>query len=207
MRLKHLKRLLSAALIAGVLATSVPVMTSNVYASGSYDYEDCYEYVIGNLKLFYKINDEDVSFEGYEGDDDIIVVPEEIDGKKVTAIGGYAFREGNTVTDVTIPKSVTTIEDGAFKRCSSITNINVDENNVDYISRDGVLYDKKMTSLIWYPSNKSDTSYTIPETVTTIGYRAFYKCEKLKNIIIPESITEIGDEAFSGCTELNRTES
>ena len=212
MRRKYLKRLLSAALIAGVIATSVPITTGNVYANyNPYDYYDqgYEEYIIGDLKLFYKIYDEEVSLEGYEGDDDTVIIPEEIDGKKVTAIGEYAFSDfsaNNVATNVTIPKSVTTIKEGAFKTCSSITNINVDEDNMNYMSKDGVLYNKNMTSLIWYPSNKSDMSYTIPETVTTIGCQAFYKCKKLKNIIIPKSVTMIGESAFEGCTGLTNIE-
>lgn len=212
MRRKYLKRLLSAALIAGVLMTSLPVTTGNVYANyNPYDYYDqgYEEYIIGDLKLFYKIYDEEVSLEGYEGDDDTVIIPEKIDGKKVTAIGEYAFSDfsaNNVATNVTIPKSVTTIKEGAFKTCSSITNINVDEDNMNYMSKDGVLYNKNMTSLIWYPSNKSDMSYTIPETVTTIGCQAFYKCKKLKNIIIPKSITEIEKFAFSDCTGLTYIE-
>ena len=136
MRRKYLKRLLSAALIAGVIATSVPITTGNVYANGDY-YEYCEEYVIGNAILYYMINDDTtITIYDYHGDDDTVIIPEEIDGKKVTAIGEYAFSDfsaNNVATNVTIPKSVTTIKEGAFKTCSSITNINVDEDNMDYM--------------------------------------------------------------------------
>ena len=123
----------------------------------------------------------------------------------VTSIGDYAFSRCTGLTSVTIPNSVTSIGDGAFYFCSDLTEINVDENNTAYSSIDGVLFNKSQTELILYPRRKQGT-YTIPNSVTSIGDRAFRECTGLTSVTIPNSVTSIGICAFyrcSGLTEIN----
>lgn len=67
---------------------------------------------------------------------------------------------------------------------------------------DGVLFSSDMKTLISYPSDKSDSTYVIPNTVTTIGNAAFDDCDNLNNIIIPKSVTTIGDSSFYDCGNL-----
>ena len=100
----------------------------------------------------------------------------------VTSIGNYAFSECTSLTSVTIPDSVTTIEDSAFSGCTSLTAINVAEGNTAYVSENGVLFNKSKTSLIQYPAGKTDSAYTIPDSVTSIGYYAFLSADSLKSI-------------------------
>ena len=84
----------------------------------------------------------------------------------VTSIGIAAFENCSSLTSVTIPNSVTSIGSYAFHKCSSLTNINVNSNNANYSSTNGVLFDKNKTKLICYPEGKTNTSYTIPNSVT-----------------------------------------
>ena len=100
----------------------------------------------------------------------------------VTSIGYYAFSGCTSLTSVTIPDSVTTIEDSAFSGCTSLTAINVAEGNTAYVSENGVLFNKSKTSLIQYPAGKTDSAYTIPDSVTSIGYYAFLSADSLKSI-------------------------
>ena len=86
--------------------------------------------------------------------------------ESVTKIGDYAFRSCRGLTSVTIPESVTEIGNYAFESCSGLTSV------------------------------------TIPESVTSIGIGAFFNCSGLTSVTIPESVTEIGDWAFKDCTEL-----
>ena len=100
----------------------------------------------------------------------------------VTSIGYDAFSGCTSLTSVTIPDSVTTIEDSAFSGCTSLTAINVAEGNTAYVSENGVLFNKSKTSLIQYPAGKTDSAYTIPDSVTSIGYYAFLSADSLKSI-------------------------
>jgi hypothetical protein len=118
----------------------------------------------------------------------------------VISIGDFAFDYCPSLTNVTIPDSVTHIGSGAFWACSRLTEITVDAGNPAYGSVAGVLFDKDQTTLIQYPGGQAD-SYTIPNSVTSIGDYSFSKCP-LTNVAIPNSVTNIGNEAFSQCTNL-----
>ena len=66
----------------------------------------------------------------------------------------------------------------------------------------GVLFDKAKTKLIRYPSGKTGTSYTVPASVTVLGYSSFYGSEKLTSIVLQEGLTTIEDGALYSCHEL-----
>lgn len=83
---------------------------------------------------------------------------------------------------VTIPDSVTDISIGAFYGWEELKNIEVSEGNSKYSSKDGVLFNKDKTELITYPSGKEEESYSIPESVTSIGSDAFGYCAELFTI-------------------------
>ena len=122
-------------------------------------------------------------------------------GNSVTSIGYYSFNYCTSLTSVTIPNSVISIAQYAFYACSSLTNviigsgvtdiaegafwnsdnltaITVDALNSVYSSIDGVLLNKSQTTLIKYPGGKGVT-YTIPNSVTSIGDEAFRILPKL----------------------------
>ena len=149
----------------------------------------------------------------YENDKGVIT----FDGA-VTTIGENAFYYCDNLTSITIPNSVTTIGDNAFYGCYSLTSVTIPDSVTTigvgafafcdslkefkgkYATDNGrclVVYN----TLIAY-ANKSGTEYTIPDSVTTIGDRAFYECGNLTNITIPDSVTTIGNSAFCCCTHL-----
>lgn len=119
----------------------------------------------------------------------------------VLNIGSGAFVGCDKLETVTVPSSVTHIGDQAFSGLA-LKKITVDKGNSSYQVKNGILFSKDMTKLIMYPAAKTETTYSIPETVTTIGAGAFNRCTKLTNVTIPPGVSNIGSGAFSGCSAL-----
>lgn len=117
----------------------------------------------------------------------------------LTKIEELAFF-GSYIKTIYIPKSVKYIGDNAFTR-SNLERITVDSNNKKYTSINGSLFNKSKTKLIQYAIGKSNTSYTVPSTVTEIGVSAFAD-SSLEHIYLPKSLKKISDAAFSMCGSL-----
>jgi autotransporter-associated beta strand protein len=96
---------------------------------------------------------------------------------------------------------MTSIGTNAFTTCIRLTAVAVDVYNTVYASRDGLLYNKLLTTLIQCPAAKTG-SISIPTSVTTIGSYAFLNCTSLTSVSIPVSVITIGDYAFYKCGSL-----
>ena len=124
----------------------------------------------------------------------------------VTSIGSWAFNSCQSLTNIKIPERVMSIGHGAFYECRSLTGINVEENNQNYCSEDGVLFNKDKTKIIRYPEGKHGSQYVIPNSVTSIGDYAFWMCSSLTSIEVPSSVTSIESGAFRECSRLTSIE-
>ena len=122
----------------------------------------------------------------------------------ITNIGNFAFDECSSLEEIAIPSSVTSIGWNAFDECSSLEKIKVSSENKNYISVEGVLYNKDVTEIIKYPANKLGEKYSIPDSVTSIGEDAFNGCSNLKEIIIPSSVIKIAYQTFCECSSLEK---
>lgn len=120
----------------------------------------------------------------------------------ITDVGGKwstrVFHNCKLLETINIPESVIVMDRGNFDGCSSLQNINVDEQNQTFSSVDGVLFNKDKTILYVYPQSRKG-SYSIPEGVERCY---FTDCENLTNVIIPKSMTEINRNMFAGCSGL-----
>ncbi len=120
----------------------------------------------------------------------------------VVSIGRRAFEYCSNIASITIPDSITKIEKDAFNNCTNLMEINVDKDNKNYCSVEGVLFDEDKTTLIQYPTQKTSTLYTIPDSVTTICSYAFNCCSNLTDIVIGDSVKHVYADAFRYCTNL-----
>ena len=130
-----------------------------------------------------------------------LVIPAKINYLPVTSIGTLAFSGSTGLTSVSIPSSVTSISTNAFSGCTSLTNFTVDPLNASFSSGGGTLFNKAKTSLLRCPLGQIG-SYTISNTVTSIGALAFNGCVGLTTITIPKSLTSITSDTFAGCSGL-----
>jgi len=136
---------------------------------------------------------------GYAGD---IVIPSVVAYNgfifDVISIGSDAFYFCLSLTSITIPKKVTNIKGNVFIGCTALTSINVESENPNYFSENGILFNKNKTKLISYPAGKMEYHYSVPSSVTTMGSNAF-TCSRFSTIDIPNSVTNIEGAAFFGC--------
>jgi len=107
----------------------------------------------------------------------------------VTSINNDASLECCNLTSVTIGNSVTSIADGAFWWCVALTNVTV-PNSVTNIGNSAFNYCTSLSSIM------------IGNGVTSIGASAFCDCYSLSSVTIPNSVTSIGDDAFYSCGSL-----
>ena len=100
----------------------------------------------------------------------------------ITHIGDFSFFFCTSLKSISISSTVESIGQLAFLGCTGLTSIDVEEGNTAYSSVNGVLYNKDRTEICQYPAGKTDTVYTIPDSVTTIGDNAFNRCTSLTSI-------------------------
>ena len=118
-----------------------------------------------------------------------ITIPDEIDGAKVTNIGGLAFYNCSSLQVVNLPESIVSIGERSFKDCVSLEVINLPESLVSIDERAF----EKCTSL---------QNVEFPETVTSIGKKAFYQCTNLQSVTIPQGVKQISNQVFQECRSL-----
>ena len=183
-----------------------------------------YNYTVGNSTYTYTIlTDDTIKITKYKGTDESIVIPSEIDGKKVTVIGSSAFYGFKSLKNIEIPDGITSIENYAFCQCWSITSLSVPESvtsigtgairfcgdlkeiklpsNLTVLSDSLFGADANLEYITFGDAEKTDT-VIIPETVQKIGNYVFMNCEKIKNIKLPSNLKIIGKTCFQGCISL-----
>lgn len=116
-------------------------------------------------------------------------------GNGLTEISTDLFSGCTLLRTVTIGCDTRSIDKSAFNDCTSLEEINVTDGSAYFNCEDGILFDRAMTELVLYPRGKKATSYTIPESITTIDTKAFAYAP-LEEITIPSTVTTIEDETF-----------
>lgn len=125
-----------------------------------------------------------------------VTIPED-----VTTIGDAAFEGCTGLTTVTLPAALTSLGDGVFQGCTGLTSLSVTSGNTAYSAENGVLYNSDKTTLLLYPAEKQDTTFSIPASVTAIEDNAFSNNSHLQTVSA-SALTSVGDGAFLNCTSL-----
>ena len=136
--------------------------------------------------------------------DEYYKVPESVEGFGEEGSGeSTAFRENSFIRTIEIPHSIDALSPINFLFCESLEGVDISETNPKYTSVDGVVFNKDMTELVYYPMGKREKSYIVPDGVNTIGHGAFNRCCELEGIVLPESVSQIQYQSFSDCTQLS----
>ena len=151
-----------------------------------------YKAVDGGLQL--------VSYRPEEDEGTVVRIPARVNGQTVVSVGPNAFT-GSEISTLYLPDTLTSIDPEAFSN-SGIYNLYIGRACAAYSTLSGVLYNKDMTELLYYPAAKRNPSFTMPDTVTKIADRGFYRNPYLQSVTFSGNLVEIGEEAFSGCGAL-----
>ncbi len=137
----------------------------------------------------------------------------DLDNGYLKSIGEFAFSGCDNLTTVTIPRTISSIADGAFAGNNGIANIFCPQNDADYYGRDGVLYRRQSSDshkLVAYPAGRTLSHFIVD--VDSVGSRAFAGNTHLQNVLIPESAftapfadISIASDAFADCPNLTLT--
>lgn len=126
----------------------------------------------------------------------------------VTEIGELAFFGCKGSSSIALPSGVTTIGDGAFAGMENVTAFSISSANANYLTENGVLYNKAKTELLQYPKAKTATTFTVNSddevvlsNVNTIKPYAFYSCENLTEVNI-NYVSKVETMAFANCSSL-----
>ncbi len=177
--------------------------------------ENSLHFYIGESYAFFTGCDE-----GLSGD---VIIPAYVNDYPVVVFDDDALRRGAKITSITLPKTIKVVYTDGFLDAESLLNIYVDENNIDFVSVDGVLYGKGSDELIVFPKGRTG-SYTVPAFTKSVYKEAFSHCKieevafeaqlelieagtfsdcvNLKKITLPYSVEYIGANAFQNCTSL-----
>ncbi len=156
-----------------------------------------------------------------------VTVPEEVDGKPVSALAedcfkgcsmkeiilpetitvihDYAFHGCNALETISLPATVTEIGDFVFEGCTSLQEITIPDSNSNYCSVEGVLYSEDTTSLIRYPAAKPEQSYTIADSCTVLEPWSFTECSQLRELSM-KNVKTIGADTFFCANSLETVE-
>lgn len=129
-----------------------------------------------------------------------MVIPDTVD-----SVQKYLFYKCSGLKTVTLSANMTELPSNFFEGCTALTEIKVSEGSKNFASVGGVLFDNNKETLLYYPANKADTTYTVPDTVKTIAGYAFGSNSsslkdyplKLTTLKLSKNVTTINEYAFS----------
>lgn len=199
------------------------VSDEEIYDLTMFPYESITLYADwGTEGLFFQLTEDELSYEVGAGDaieESTIIIPKFHLGLPVTAImtQGFMYAEymnvielpvtlkdisdrsfmyASSLTEIHFPKHVENIGQSAFRFCHSLSSFTVSTDNLFYTTIEGVLFSKDLEMLVRYPQQKEGTSYTVPQSVLTIGEDAFSDADYLVSLDLGSGVQTIKSHAF-----------
>ena len=218
-----MKRIISLLLAGAMAATAAVAFTGcgcgNKKTTGNKGNQAGYSVVPTNPDLqdsefgFYRINNEELMVSSYFGSSKDIVIPETFQNYKVTIVGHSLFNTPKfTIESVTIPDTVTEIQDYAFASNKSLSKVKL-SSNLKVIGNNAFWNCPKLEQIdipaslnkigVYAFSATGLTSVTIPEsnTLTSLDQFVFFQSKNLKEVILPPTVTNIADDTFNQCAD------
>ena len=196
---KFFGRTLSVILTVFLLVGAIPI--AEVSAT---EKTDQFEYIL--------LDDGTIEVTKYIGNDINVVIPEEIDGKIVTKIDAFCFRNNDNrfnIKNITISKNINGFTysfngekseaSGCLQELINLESIVVDKNNQIYASESGILFNKDLTKLLYYPNHKSDEEYVVKSSVSELGRSSISYNVFLKRLKFESFLTFIDEDAITNC--------
>ena len=196
---KFFRRTLSVILTVFLLVGTIPI--AEVSAT---EKTDRFEYIL--------LDDGTIEVTKYIGNDINVVIPEEIDGKIVTKIDAFCFRNIDNrfnIKNITISKNINGFTysfngekseaSGCLQELINLESIVVDKNNQIYASESGILFNKDLTKLLYYPNHKSDEEYVVKSSVSELGRSSISYNVFLKRLKFESFLTFIDEDAITNC--------
>ena len=126
----------------------------------------------------------------YVGTQSVVRIPPVVNDVITTGMFPGTFAGNSTLTSITLPDTMTFLDDGNFYGCHNLTSVELSK----HIANIGVSEFSQCFNLM---------DITIPNGVTNIGPFAFQSCLSLSTITLPDSIVSIGQNTFMACTNLH----
>ncbi|MGN0460175.1 MAG: leucine-rich repeat protein [Ruminococcus sp.] len=161
--------------IATYSAETTDTTEETVITSGDYQYS--------------LLEDGTAQIDKYTGTETDLTIPTDLDGNKITQIGGYSFENCKSIVSLTIPKGITTIGENAFRFCENIETVSLPDG-LTTINNGAFSYCESLNNVV------------VPNSITTLGNYAFQGCKALTYIKLPNSIDVLCDSLFTSCESL-----
>lgn len=168
---KALSVLLSAIMLVSVFTIALPETTS-VQAETT------------GTNFTYSLDGDNAVITGYTGTEKDVIVPDTIDGHKITGIDEFAFFMNYGITSITLPESVESIGDYAFFHCTMLRDVTFQSDTLSFIGTSA------------FEGCKYISEITLPDSISEIEERAFLGCTSLKNVTTGKTVDKVGAYAF-----------
>lgn len=169
------QKLLAFLLTAVMLMTVLCFTPLSAGAETNTEVSGDYEYTV--------LDDGTARIAKYNGSASELVIPTELDGKTVSAIGQMSFEKCKSITSLTIPSSIKTIGKNAFRYCENLKNLTLSEG-LEAIDLGGFQECAKLESVV------------LPNSLTKVDTFIFKGDAALKSVKLPNNLQDIGDYMF-----------